>query len=209
VADLKIDADDIQADNLPAICVVTGERNGVHGYPVTLRWVPSFLYLGLIFCGPGIVLFLLLGFVRRNATGTLPFTHEAYQRFRRSEIAKLIFAGVVIVLVPLGFLHRGFFILALPFGLLAALSSHIWKGPRCISIDGERLVELELPSTVAVHEIKKRLAGTNPPPGAVCAVHPELRAIGMCVRCEKPGCAPCLKRKRPAAARRCARCTRH
>ncbi|RKG60871.1 zinc ribbon domain-containing protein [Corallococcus sp. AB011P] len=152
---------EMNAFDLPPVCIITGERQGVVFKPVKFSWYPPwislFLLLGVLALAlvpilpiASIVLpiALIVASVRtKQAKGTLPFTEEAWSRWRRARVIRPIAfaAGAGLLIMAAAVLAAGE---RMPLGLGAlalgvALPVLAWvyssQGPQLVGSDKDAL----------------------------------------------------------------------
>ncbi len=149
--------------DLPAVCVVTGAREGVTFRKVSFAWVPPVARMLVVFCGLfGAIAMLAM---QKKVQGELPFSDAGWERWRSGKI--LIGVGVA---ACVGLLLLGAYMLS-GYGsdgigmiimasaivvLVAAILMARGRGPACKRI-GDDDIELDLPSADAVAAFAERL----------------------------------------------------
>lgn len=227
VVELVIPQDYSSSRDLPAICVVTGETEGVSFHHVRLR-APAVGGGGILLRGVGAVaLFAATGAHLSHAALThpgggddsgpqswvceLPFTKAAFDAWERAQTiamrttvggAILSAIGVAVSIAVGTSLEAvlgviGSILLLFAFGLAARRSALAAPGPRCITLGRENLV-IDIPSATAAETIARHLEKLKI--GAI-ARDTEPRARGE--RC--PVCRA-SNRWSPGALRICIRC---
>lgn len=156
--------------DLPRVCVATGATAGVEFRRVDFSWVPWWTWLVLV-CN--VVLYLIVaGMTRRHVRGELPFTDEAWRRwrfarivFRIAFVAMLVGFGLGFVLMARG--DAGWAVLVFLASLVGPVGAHRLlvrpRGPVCERIEPDRLV-LALPSANAASAFE----GSTGRRGGVC-----------------------------------------
>ncbi|MBJ6761553.1 hypothetical protein JGU66_12320 [Myxococcaceae bacterium JPH2] len=161
--DLTIPLKELSEFDLPAVCIVTGQTEGVVFKPVKFtwypRWVNFFVLLNLL------IALIIAAITTRRANGQLPFTEEAWRAWRLGRILfpvslisgiLLIIAGTCLMVgevVPFGLIVFALGI-ALPVGCHFRFVRN--KGPVVNRIDKETLT-LSLPSSEAAQAFQERL----------------------------------------------------
>ncbi|MBN8470002.1 hypothetical protein JYJ95_26120 [Corallococcus exiguus] len=214
--------------DLPAICIVTGERQGVVFKPVNFTWYPR--WIGFLALLNLLIAIIVASVMTKRVNGTLPFTEEAWSRWKRGQVIM-----VVTVLAAIALLILAFCLLAsdLPEwqGLVALASSGVmpvlaWvfflrgRGPQVRRIDQDNL-SLAIPNGPAAHAITGHfLARLNPPArddgesldadgapdSALCARHDDTVANQVCTRCGAFMCPRCENRVRSESLPLCPGC---
>src|SRR5262245_51538809 len=84
--------------DIPRVCVATGATEGVRYQKVTFSFIPMWARMSVAFCGViGIVLMLMN---TRRVEADIPFTDEAYAKWKR---ARIIPAAIIVLAIPLIF----------------------------------------------------------------------------------------------------------
>jgi hypothetical protein len=221
--EVVIPAGELNEFDLPPVCVITGEREGVVFKPVKFTWYPTWIAF-VALCN------LLIGMIvasvmTRRVRGTLPFTEAAWARWRRGQVFMAIAAVLGLALFFLSILlfmadetgTRGL----LALGLGAALPLGVWlkwvrgQGPYAVSIDKGLDLVLAIPHGVAAHAITTHfVAGLRAPDledredqtRALCARHPDIIANWVCGRCGAFMCPRCEHRVRRESRPMCPGC---
>lgn len=85
-SDLQIPTQELNAFDLPGVCVVTGAQDGVTFKPVKFWWYPRWVPLLIFFPWGGLILALIVALAtRRKAEGELPFTDHGWNAWKRSQ----------------------------------------------------------------------------------------------------------------------------
>lgn len=225
---IKIRSQELNAFDLPPVCVITGEREGVVFKPVKFAWYPRWVYL-LIFANL-IIALLVASAMTKRVKGELPFTKEAWSRWKRGQIIVGVSAAAAIALLftalfllvgdATGPLGLGVLALGTVLPVLAWLFFLRGKGPQALRIDKDE-VTLSLPSRVAARAFTShfqaglrpmawsapdRLDANGAPVHAVCARHDDIVANWACPRCGAFMCPRCENRVRPEAQPLCPGC---
>jgi len=166
--------------DLPPVCVVTGESEGVVYKKVRFSFVPMWARLSILFCGlVGIVLMLV---TTKRVTGELPFLESAFAEWRRAQrvtgigllVALLVGVGLM---VGTDALLLGFAVLIAGVIAVVAYAAAVVRklGPACRRIDDQH-IEIEIPSEAAARAIEARLGiGGQGTPGKLEAGNSEDR----------------------------------
>lgn len=162
MASITIPVKELTQFDLPAVCVVTGAREGVVFRKVQFVWIPPVARMLAVACGlVGVVAMLAM---QKRVHGELPFSDAGWERWRSGKI--LVAVGVVacVALVALG--AYTFSVASLEMGglvmitgivaLVAAALLAKGRGPACKRI-GDDDIELELPSADATAAFEERL----------------------------------------------------
>lgn len=85
-ADLQIPTQELNAFDLPGVCVVTGAQEGVTFRAVKFWWYPRWVPLLIFFPWGGLLLAFIVGLAtRKQAKGELPFTDRGWSAWKRSK----------------------------------------------------------------------------------------------------------------------------
>lgn len=150
--------------DLPRVCVATGATEGVTYQKVTFTFVPMWARLSVAFCGLiGVVLMMLN---TRRVEAEIPFTQEAFARYKRARVIPLaiILGGLALMFVPMAISPDLILIGAVVFfaavigGVVYAQTVTKQSGPICKEID-EQTLTIELPNDAAARAFEARLAG--------------------------------------------------
>lgn len=214
---VEIPSGELNEFDLPAICVVTGARQGVVFKPVKFSWYPR--WIGFLVLFNLLIALIVASVMTKRVKGTLPFTEEAWSLWKRGQVIMGLSAAATI-----GLLVAAIALLASngseSLGMVALISAvalpvAAWffflrgRGPQVRRIDKERIA-LAIPSAPAAHAITGHfLAGLRAPewreedvdaddaPGrAVCARHEDIVANQVCTRCGAFMCPRCENRVR-------------
>src|SRR6185295_9262388 len=93
---VRIPKNELTEFDLPRVCSITGETNGVAFFDVSFQFIPRSAALFYLFCGP-IGYLVAMSFMRKTASGKMPFVEEAYRKWRR--LAVLLPLGLVAVII--------------------------------------------------------------------------------------------------------------
>ncbi|MCP3165099.1 hypothetical protein [Myxococcus qinghaiensis] len=97
-ADVVIPKNELSEFDLPRVCVITGQTEGISFKPVKFAWYPRWLLIFVPFAAL-IVLLIAIALTKR-AKGTLPFSEEGWARWQRSKLLfGLSFLGTIAILV--------------------------------------------------------------------------------------------------------------
>jgi|GEM_PF-2359410 len=172
-ADVVIPKNELSEFDLPRVCVITGQTEGITFRPVKFAWYPRWL---LIFVPVAALIVLLIAMaLTKRAKGTLPFSEEGWARWQR---AKLLFGlsllGTIAILVGgiTAFAGRSdgspilvAVLLAILLPLVAYLAVMKGRVPQAKRID-ERNLTLSIPSESAAATITAHLSfGRRQSPG--------------------------------------------
>ncbi|WP_404365792.1 B-box zinc finger protein [Corallococcus coralloides] len=233
---------EMNAFDLPPVCVITGERQGVVFKPVAFSWYPGwasrFLFLGVLVLPlvpllpiASIVLpiaLIVASVMTRQAKGTLPFTEEAWSRWRRTRVIRPIAfaAGAGLLIMAAAVLAAGE---RMPLGLGAlalgvALPALAWvfssQGPQLQGSREDALV-LYIPNGAAAQAItshfeaglqfpgwkgEEPIAANGDPTIPRCARHDGFIANKVCQRCGTFMCPDCEYRVRETSQSFCPGC---
>jgi len=159
---VRIPTKELTQFDLPAVCVVTGTREGVSFRKVQFSWVPPTARMLIVFCGLiGVVAMLAM---QKRVHGELPFSDAGWERWRSGKILVGVGAAAAVALVLLGVAMissaSGSFGLVIVLGgigvLVAAALAARGRGPMCKRI-GDDDIELDLPSADAAAAFEERL----------------------------------------------------
>jgi hypothetical protein len=156
-------ADELNEFDLPRVCVITGQTEGVEFKPVKFAWYPRWI-VALVIINV-LIAAIVASILTRRVKGQLPFTEEAYKRWRMGRVyfglsflvALGLFVGGILVLdtrVPE--LSGAFMLVAVAIPIAAGLIFVRNKGPAVQRIeDGQ--ITLKLPSEEAVIRLQEHL----------------------------------------------------
>lgn len=225
--DVTIPSGELNEFDLPPVCIITGEREGVVFKPVKFSWYPR--WIGFLVLLNVFIALIVASAMTKRVKGTLPFTEAAWSRWKRGQVIMiaacvlalaLFFGGLALLLgedpTPLGFVS---------LALCVALPVAAWiyflrdRAPRVVRIDKEAIV-LSIPNAeaafgIAHRSLSDRYAGdlpevevdeTGAPARAVCFQHPDIVANCVCTRCGVFICPRCENRVRRHAPPLCPGC---
>lgn len=154
--------------DLPRVCVATGATEGVSYRKVKFQFVPLWARLSVAFCGLiGVVLMLIN---TRRVEAEIPFTDEAWGRFKRARIipAVLIVGAIPLIFLPMA-VDPDLILLGLVGFVAIVIGAVVYAqvvtrqaGPMCKEITEESLV-LEIPNEDAARAIEARVTGGGAP----------------------------------------------
>ncbi|MBU8898730.1 hypothetical protein DRW03_10890 [Corallococcus sp. H22C18031201] len=178
--DLTIPLKELNEFDLPPVCIVTGQTEGVTFKPVKFtwypRWVNFFVLLNLL------IALLIAAVATRRANGHLPFTEEAWRAWRQGRILfpTSLVAGILLIIGGTCLLVGDAVNFGLPvfvLGIALPIACHFRfvrnKGPVVHRIDKETLT-LSLPSSEATQAFQERLYPRRRP----LASRPTLGRLG-------------------------------
>lgn len=85
-SELQIPTHELNSFDLPGLCVVTGQQEGVTFRPVKFWWYPRWVPLLIFFPWGGLLLAFIVGLAtRKKAEGELPFTDRGWSAWKRSQ----------------------------------------------------------------------------------------------------------------------------
>lgn len=164
-ADVVIPKNELSEFDLPRVCVITGQTEGISFKPVKFAWYPRWLLIFLPFAA--LIVLLIAMALTKRAKGTLPFSEEGWARWQRSKLLfGLSFLGTIVILVGgiAVFAGRSDGIPILVSVLLATLVPVVTyfavvrgRVPQVQRID-ERNITLSLPSESAAATITAHLS---------------------------------------------------
>ncbi|WP_147441749.1 hypothetical protein [Corallococcus exercitus] len=224
---IDVPSGELNEFDLPPVCVVTGERQGVVFKPVKFSWYPR--WIGFLFLLNVLIAIIVASAMTKRVKGTLPFTEEAWSRWRRGQILTSISAVTALALLVTAIallvaeepLPLGLVVLAL--GVAVPLLTWIFfargRGPQVLRIDKDAIA-LAIPNADAARTIMDYfVAGLRPaawaedgqdaegtPVRAICARHDDIVASGVCPRCGAFMCPRCENRTREQASPLCPGC---
>lgn len=179
MATVILPSDELTSFDLPAICMVTGQTEGVTFKPVRFAWYPRWV-AALILCNLLIMLIVALILTKR-VKGELPFTEEGYRRWQRGRLLfglsvfaglGLFFAGMALAINESGLLALLAFIatVAVPVGTYIGFA----RGNMVVvkKID-ETTITLEVPSQEAAERIERHLVAGRAQPAMATAGLPR------------------------------------
>jgi hypothetical protein len=149
--------------DLPRVCVITGNTEGVIFKDVKFQWYPR--WIGAFGIAP-IIMIIMMSILMRRAKGKLPFTEAAWDAWQRGKILM----GLSIV-VGIAMLFGGIFLmeksgaagglllfLAVALPIAVGVTQLRGKGVTCIKIDKTTL-QLKFPSDEAANKFRAHLRG--------------------------------------------------
>ncbi|WP_224362363.1 hypothetical protein [Hyalangium versicolor] len=172
---IVLPADELNEFDLPRVCVVTGQTENVQFKPVKFAWYPRWIVVLVLI--NVIIAAIVAQVLMRRVKGQLPFSEEAYQRWRMGRVyfglsfvlALALLFGGVFAMDSSGALGGVMMLLAVASPIAAGLAFVRNKGPVVLRIEDGRIT-LKLPSEQAVLQLQEHLnAGALNPP-AVNAV---------------------------------------
>lgn len=180
-ADVVIPKNELSEFDLPRICVITGQTEGISFKPVKFAWYPRWLLIFLPFAA--LIVLLIAIILTKRAKGTLPFSEEGWARWQRSRLLfGLSFLGTIAILVGgiVVFAGKGngtpilvAVLVAVLVPVVAYFTAVKGRVPLVKKID-ERTITLRLPSDSAATTIAAHLNSGRRPRSAQ---HPlELRS---------------------------------
>lgn len=155
-------SDEMNAFDLPKICVISGSKDNVVFRPVKFSWFPKWIS---VFGVAPLIMVILIAVMTRRVKGELPFSDEAY---RVMKTKKIIFG--LSILPALGMIVGGAFLLEaasgvglsiMVLGFVAFLTVIVLGqkvGPTVVRID-QGTVTLKLPSDEASALFEQHLRG--------------------------------------------------
>ncbi|WNG50613.1 hypothetical protein F0U60_45675 [Archangium minus] len=174
---LVLPANEMNEFDLPRVCIVTGQTEGVVFKDVKFSWYPRWVSLFVVL---NVLIAALIAFaLTKRAKGQLPFTEDAWKQWKRGQ---LLFGFSVVLAIVLcmgsffllmsGLRENGTPGLGAPGIVLAfALPITVWflflrnKGPLVERI-AEGQVTLKIPSDFAADTIARHLVAGQALPGA-------------------------------------------
>ncbi len=155
--------------DLPKVCVATGATEGISYHKVKFQFVPMWARLSVAFCGLiGVVLMLIN---TRRVEAEIPFTDEAYARFKRSRIVPvfLILGAIPLMFLPM-LIDEDLIILGALAFIAMVIGAVVYAqvvsrsaGPICKEITEDSII-LEIPNEDAARAMDARLMGGGAPP---------------------------------------------
>ncbi|MCK8498026.1 hypothetical protein ACJ2CR_22925 [Myxococcus faecalis] len=151
--------------DLPRVCVITGQTEGITFQPVKFAYYPRWL---LIFAPLAAVIVLLIAaLLTKRAQGTLPFSEEGWAQWKRAKLVYgLSFLGTIAVLFGSIFTFAGnartggYLMVAVLVAVLIPVVAYFvavkGKVPQALRID-DRNITLRLPSDEAASAILRHL----------------------------------------------------
>ncbi|NPC72885.1 hypothetical protein HPP05_24360 [Corallococcus exiguus] len=214
--------------DLPPICIVTGEREGVVFKTVHFSWYPR--WIGFLALLNLLIAIIVAAAMTKRVKGTLPFTEEAWSRWKRGQIIMgvSVVAGIALLILAFSLLASD----APEWQGLVALASSValpvlaWvfflraRGPQVRRIDPDN-ISLAIPNGPAAYAITdhflaglpspvlddgERLDANDAPDRAVCARHDDIVANQVCTRCGVFMCPRCERRVRRESPPMCPGC---
>lgn len=165
MTEVTIPERELNSFDLPRVCILTGNREGVTFRPVKFAWYPRWVVILIVvnLLVAAIVAFALTKRVR----GELPFTEQAWLTWRRGRV---LFPSSIVFAV--GLLFGGLFLLAADHAVLGivalvlaiAVPVAVWaaflRGRNLmVSKIADGSIVLRTPSAVAAREIEAHLHG--------------------------------------------------
>ena len=223
---------EMNAFDLPPVCIITGERQAVVFKPVKFawypRWIDRFALLAVLVLP---IAFIVASVMMKQVTGTLPFTEEAWSRWRRARVlgpvafmagAALLIMAVAVMAAAGGSTPLGLGALALGVALpvLAWVYSLRSRGPRLLG-SAKDAIGLAIPSDAAAQAImshfeagsrfpawkgEQPIAADGAPTTPRCARHDGFVANKVCQRCGTFMCPDCEYRVRETSQSFCPDC---
>jgi len=177
MAKLSLPKDELNSFDLPSICVVTGQTEGVTFRKVKFSWYPRWINL---FAVVALFIMAILSLVlRKYAKGELPFTDEGWKRWKSAQVSLGLSVVGCMLTFFLGvgvFSNRSTELGMMLFLLSVGLPVGVWLGYaksrslRVLKIDDTHLF-LDIPSDEAAFRIQQHLKGGD-------AVRADARAAG-------------------------------
>lgn len=219
---------DARADELPRVCVISGEMDGVDLIPVSYAMTRPVFAMLMEWRRPG-------SLARRSFAVALPFTKAAYEGWHRGRVLAIGLCGVAffVLIAALGFslwpttaslagqaAGTGLAVIVLAGGIVYAR-----PGPRCVEVS-EREVTFEVPSVGAAYAFAERdtrlgeaplekilrnlaqAANKAVPAGTRCSKHGGVAATFACAKCSATGCRDCEFRVGSPSVLVCGACLR-
>ncbi|XXF78697.1 hypothetical protein P2318_02765 [Myxococcaceae bacterium GXIMD 01537] len=163
---------ELSSFDLPRVCVVTGETEGVEFRPVKFSWYPRWVMLLVLF--NLLIAAIVAMALTKKVKGELPFSEAAWTAWKRGQalfalscvLAIAAFVGGIALLVgDNGGLGVAAMVLAiaLPVGVGVAFLAN--RGPVVQRI-ADGTITLKLPSAQAAHRIELHLAAGSQRPRA-------------------------------------------
>lgn len=160
---IVLPADEMNEFDLPRVCIVTGQTEGVVFKDVKFAWYPRWVSLFVII---NVLLAAIIAYaLTKRVKGQLPFTEEAWKQWRQGRIlfglsflAAFILFGVGISLMSNG--HQELGVLGMGLMIAVPIAAYVLfarnKGPIVMRIaDGQ--VTLKIPSDFAADAISQHL----------------------------------------------------
>ncbi|AFE03688.1 hypothetical protein COCOR_00750 [Corallococcus coralloides DSM 2259] len=214
--------------DLPPICIVTGERQGVVFKPVNFTWYPR--WIGFLALLNLLIAIIVASAMTKRVTGTLPFTEEAWSRWKRGQVIMVVSVVVAIALLILAFsllasdAPEWLGVVALASSVAVPVLAWVYflrgRGPQVRRIDKDNL-SLAIPNGPAAYAIAghflaglkspalddgESLDANGAPARALCARHDDIVATQVCTRCGAFMCPRCENRIRREALPLCPGC---
>ncbi|MBN1204745.1 MAG: hypothetical protein JXB05_07455 [Myxococcaceae bacterium] len=173
---IVLPADELNEFDLPRVCVVTGQTEGVEFKPVKFAWYPRWI-VALVIINL-LIAAIVAAIMTRRVKGHLPFTEEAYKRWRMGRVyfglsfvvaIALLVGGAIAMDSPFPALGPVAMLLAVAVPIIAGVLFVRNKGPVVQRIEEGRIT-LKLPSEEAVLQLQQHLRAGQlkaPAPGAV------------------------------------------
>jgi hypothetical protein len=154
--------------DIPKVCVATGATDGVRYQKVKFTFVPMWARMSVAFCGIIGVILMLVN--TRRVEADIPFTDEAYAKWKRAKIipAILIVGAIPVIFLPM-LVDEQLILLGLIGFLAIVIGAVVYAqtvmkqtGPFVKEITEDTLV-IEIPSDEAAAAIDRRLGGNESP----------------------------------------------
>ena len=175
-ADVTLPSAELNAFDLPRLCVITGEAQGVDFKPVKFQWYPPWINLFILVGWPVALVLMLV--MRQRVQGQLPFTEVGWARWQRAKVLSvvgglgglaLIFGGIIVgatndsgALTLLG--------VAAGLAAVVAASRNLAKNSPVVRRIADGRITLRLPSPGAARALQQHLvAGARIPAPAAAA----------------------------------------
>ncbi|MCY0998718.1 hypothetical protein OWM54_16385 [Myxococcus sp. MISCRS1] len=151
--------------DLPRVCVITGQTEGITFQPVKFSWYPRWLLIFVPFAA--LIVLLVAMLLTKRAQGTLPFSEEGWAQWKRAKLVfGLSFLGTIAVLCGAIFAFAGntqtgsYLMVGVLVAVLIPVVAYSavvqGKVPQVVRIDN-REVTLRLPSDEAASAILRHL----------------------------------------------------
>ena len=154
--------------DLPRVCVATGATEGVSYHKVKFQFVPMWARLSVAFCGLIGVILMLIN--TRRVEAEIPFTDEAFAKFKRARVipAVLIVGAIPLIFVPM-LIDPDLIVLGLVAFVAGVIAAVVYAqavtrhaGPMCKEITEDAIL-LEIPNDDAARAMESRVMGGGPP----------------------------------------------